>query len=154
MHQIRDWLYIGSYRDTTDATLLQSRDITAMLCLAEFIAHSGIESLYVPVEDGQPVAHDKLARGITFLREQKASGQRVVSACGAGVSRSVTFAIGALMEEENLTWQQAYESVLQHHPEAMPHARLLQSLLEYNGQPVQEFAPLWKDVVAIKRQYE
>ena len=47
MNQIREWLYIGKYRETKDVGLLKQYDISAMLLLAELVKHPEIESLYV-----------------------------------------------------------------------------------------------------------
>lgn len=154
MFQVREWLFISNYRDSQNAALLQKHNVGALLCLAERIEHPAVAVLYLPVEDGQPIQREKIARGVAFLREQKALGRRAASACGAGISRSTTFAIGALMEEERISWQDAYSSILRHHPQAMPHASLMQSLLEYTGQEVPSFVQLWKTIVTLQRAQE
>lgn len=133
MYKIREWLYIGKYRESTNPVLLGMHGITAMLHLAEDVCHEGITCLYLGIDDGVPVAGEILKRGIDFICQQKAQGKTVVSVCGAGISRSTTFAIGALMQEESLTWQEAYRTVLDHHPDAMPHGNLIMSLAKQHG---------------------
>ena len=136
MHKIRDWLYIGKYRETLSRPLLNSYKIGAMLHLAEDVQHEGIETLYLPVDDGAPVKHEILKQGIDFLSQQKAQGKILLSACGAGISRSTTFAIGILMQEEKLDLWDAYQSILDHHSQALPAPDLVVSLAEYHQMPL------------------
>lgn len=133
MHKIRDWLFIGKYRETLSLPLLHSYHIEAMLHLAADVQHNGIETLYLPIDDGVPVHQDILKQGIDFLVSQKAQGKIVLSACGAGISRSTTFAMGLLMHEEKLDIWDAYQAVLDHHPDALPAPDLVVSLAAYYG---------------------
>ena len=135
MHKIRDWLYIGKYRETLRRSLLNSYNIGAMLHLAEDVQHDDIETLYLGIDDGVPVKHEVLKQGIDFLVEQKAQGKILLSACGAGVSRSTTFAMGALMHEEKLDIWEAYQTILDSHPKALPADPLVMSLAEYYQMP-------------------
>jgi predicted protein tyrosine phosphatase len=57
-------------------------------------------------------------------------------ACGAGISRSVAFAVAVLKEEEDLSLREALRQVRAKHPGAMPHPALLKSLSEYYGEDV------------------
>jgi len=139
MHKIRDWLFIGKYRETISRPLLDSYGIEAMLHLAEDVQHDGIETLYLPIDDGVPVKQAILKQGIDFICERKAQGKTVLSACGAGISRSTTFAMGALMQEEKLDLWEAYESILEHHMEAFPAPDLVVSLGTYFGQTLEKF---------------
>lgn len=133
MHKIRDWLFIGKYRETTSLPLLHSYGISAMLHLASDVQHEGIKTLYLPIDDGVPVKQAILKQGIDFLAEQKAQDKIVLSACGAGISRSTTFAMGLLMHEENLNIWEAYQTILDHHPDAFPAPDLVVSLAAYHG---------------------
>lgn len=141
MHRIRDWLYIGKYAETTHLHYLLSYRIGAMLQLADRVEQPGIESLYLPVEDGIPLKSEAISRGVEFIRQQEAGHRVVLSACGAGISRSVAFAIAALKEEENLSLVTALRIVRNAHPEAMPHPALWQSLSQYYGEEVN-----WNDL--------
>ena len=60
MDKIRPWLYIGKYRETLDGRYLSAHNITAMLLLAELVEHPGITSLYLAVEDGEPLPSESL----------------------------------------------------------------------------------------------
>src|SRR5512136_1818127 len=102
MNAIRDWLYVGKYRETIDVTSLAAQKIGAVLQLAEAVKQPDIETLYLPVEDGVPLASCHLRQGVDFVLNQKRLGHRVLIACGAGMSRSVAFAVAALKEDEGL----------------------------------------------------
>lgn len=136
MYPIRPWLYVGKFSETQDDVMLRRRGIGAMLQLADSVRQPGIPSLYVPVEDGEPLPQDMLRMGVEFVRLEKALGRNVLIACGAGISRSATFTIAALKEEEALSLLDAFQQVRARHPEAMPHPALWKSLCEYYGEDV------------------
>ncbi|MBI5928756.1 MAG: dual specificity protein phosphatase family protein [Chloroflexi bacterium] len=136
MDQIRSWLYIGNYRDTCNLPSLQDRHIGAMLQLAELVEQPDIEVLYLPVEDGEPLLIDLLIQGIEFVCSQKALGNIVLVACGAGISRSSSFALAVLKEEENLNLMDALREIAKHHSDTQPHPALWASLCAYYGEEI------------------
>lgn len=136
MHHIRPWLYIGNFRESNDRGIVHAYQINAVLQLAQAVNLPNVTSIYVAVDDGVPLPKEKLAEGVAFIRAQKAAGKTVLSACGAGISRSVTFAISALKEEEGLSLTDAYFDILKIHPNAMPHPMLWESMRIYYGEKV------------------
>ena len=102
-----------------------------MAQLAERIEQPGIELLYLDVEDGEPLPAEKLRQGVSFVRDQLAAGRRALIACGAGISRSVTFAIAVMHEEEGISLLDAFHDIHSIHPDALPHYELWYSLCEY-----------------------
>ncbi len=131
MNKIRPWLYIGKYSETTDLFLLEVNQIGAMLQLAELVEQPGIESLYLSVEDGVSLPEPMLKKGIDFAKTKKEQGLKVMIACGAGISRSSTFAIAVLKEIEQLSLSDAYREIKLHHPVTLQHPALWKSLCEY-----------------------
>ena len=131
MHTIRPWLYIGKVRETGDRSIMYAYKVEAILQLAHPAQHPGIESLFVEVDDGVPLPAQALQQGIAFARVQKAAGHKLVIGCGAGISRSVTFTMAVLHEQEGISLLDAYEQIVAVHPDAMPHYILLKSLGEY-----------------------
>jgi hypothetical protein len=131
MYRIRPWLYIGKVRETGDRSIMDAYRIGAILQLAYPATHSGIESLYIEVDDGVPMPPLALQQGVRFAREQKAAGRNLVVGCGAGISRSVTFTMALLHEEEGIPLVEAYEQIVHIHPDAMPHIELIKSLGDY-----------------------
>jgi protein-tyrosine phosphatase len=150
VYRIRPWLYIGKYRETTQLDNLRAYQIGAMLQLAEPVEQPGIESLYLQVEDGEPLPTDKLRRGMDFVRLRKADGHNVLVACGAGISRSTSFAIAALKEEEQISLVDAYSQILDCHPEAMPHPALWESLRVYYEETT-SYQDLWDVIHQLRR---
>jgi protein-tyrosine phosphatase len=91
----------------------------------------GVTSLYVPTEDGVPLPENLLQRGVEFVLSEKRRGQVVLIACGAGISRSVAYAVAVLKEEEDLSLLEALRVIKSHHPDSMPHPALWESLCHY-----------------------
>ena len=131
MDRIRPWLYIGKYRETLNQHLLVAYQIQAMLQLAEAIEQPGITSLYLPVEDFEPLPFDLLRQGVDFVRTEKRQGHRVLIACGAGINRSTAFCVAVLREEEGLDLSDAFRAVKRKHPKALPHPPVWKSLCKY-----------------------
>jgi hypothetical protein len=136
MDEIRRWLYIGKYRDTLNKAYLGSRNIRAMLQLAEKVEQQDITSLYLQVEDMEPIPSNLLRQGIDFILEEKRTGHRVLVACGAGINRSSAFCIAALKEVEGIGLLDSFKEVKSKHPESMPHQPVWESLCKYYGESV------------------
>ena len=136
MDEIRPWLYIGKYRDTIDGATLRVMSIDAMLELADDVKQPGISSLYLPVEDVAPIPFALIQSGVSFVREHKQLGQRVLVACGAGINRSSAFCTAALKEEEKLGLLEAFKEVKRLHHDSAPHHPVWESLCEYYGEVV------------------
>ncbi len=143
MDQIRPWLYIGKYRDTKNYQRLFSHNITAMLLLAELVEYDGITSLYLPVEDGEPLPENHFRTGIEFILNQREKGNKILVACGAGISRSGTYTIAALIETEKLSLLDAFHVVKEAHPETFPHFALWNSLCDFYGETVS-----WREMLS------
>jgi len=147
MHQVRPWLFIGKYSETLNHDLLDRHRIRAILELAAPVEYDEITTLYLPVDDGAALRPNVLPNGVAFVRSEYAQGNRVLIACGAGISRSVAFAIAALKEEENLNLVDAFHEIAKVHPEGMPHPELWQSLCDYYGENM-SFLEMWRQIRA------
>ena len=150
MHKIREWLYIGKYSQTRDLDYLNLVGITAMLQLAEHVPQPDIDTLYLDVNDGEAIPHEMIEHGINYILEKKKTNNKVLVACGAGISRSSTFALAALMEAENLSLFEAYHEVFLRHRGAEPHHELIMSLSAYHGE-VMDLAEAWKGLRAVRQ---
>ncbi|MEM9955900.1 MAG: dual specificity protein phosphatase [Chloroflexota bacterium] len=145
MYKIRDWLYISNYPTAKVPQTLKQYGIQAMIQLYQPIQVEGIESKFVRMLDGIPIMPSYLQESITFIREQNRKKHRLLSTCGAGISRSVTMAIVALKEVEGLTMFEAYHSIYQYHPTAMPDHVHWQSVANYYGEDA-DFWTVWADI--------
>ncbi|MEM7346640.1 MAG: dual specificity protein phosphatase [Chloroflexota bacterium] len=136
MFKITPWLYIGKYRETRNKHLLDSYKITAMLQMANPVTYPDITSLYLPVEDGVPLSASLLRQGVDFVVTEKEQGRTILIACGAGISRSSTFATAALKELDSSDLLTALQTVRDHHPQALPHPALWKSLCRYYNEDI------------------
>ena len=133
---IRPWLHVGGFDDTQNREQLISTGIRAVLALNGPVDHEGIDTLYMPIPDGVRLKPTTIREGVAFLLDHKQGGRSVMAACSAGVSRSVTFAVAALKEAENLKLEEALREVATQHPGAAPHQKLWSTIVEYYGEPV------------------
>ena len=110
-----------------------------MLQLGELVTQPSIVSLFLTVDDANPIPDEMLVKGIEFVKANKNSGQNTLVACGAGISRAATFAIATLKEVENLGLSDAYREVKLHHADSLPHPALWQSLCSYYKEEISFF---------------
>ncbi len=145
INRINDWMSIGNYRVTMDWGLLQLHHVGAILELAERVEQPGIATLYLHVSDGEYLHHDLIRQGMDFVKMQRAAGSHILIACGAGRSRSVSFGMAALKEISGFTLLQAYHTIYDQHPLALPHMKLLRSLCDYYHEEA-DYETLWREV--------
>ncbi|MBL8063310.1 MAG: dual specificity protein phosphatase family protein [Anaerolineales bacterium] len=136
MDEIRPWLFIGGYRDTVYKELLDRKSIRAMLQLAESVEQPGIESLFLHVEDMDPIRVEMIEKGILFIHTHAGQGHNILISCGAGINRATAFCVIALKEIEGLGLFEAFQEVARRHPEALPNLPVWESLCEYYGEEV------------------
>lgn len=148
MFKIRDWLYVCGFPQAEDKKALTQAQIKALLLLYKPVQHTGMEILYLPVCEGVPLVPSTLEKGVNFVKAHHEKKQHVCVSCGAGVSRSVTFSIAALHEIEGLTLREAFLSIRQHNPEAMPDHIHWQSLGAYYGDDT-DYWTVWQEVMGI-----
>jgi len=131
---VRPWLLVGKLAETLDPPLLREYGVGAMLQFCEAVPQPGIVHRFLDVDDGVSLAPAVLDAGVAFVRGQKAEGRTVLVACARGASRSVTFAVAALREEEGLTTLDALREVVAARRVARPHPALWRSLCERYGE--------------------
>lgn len=120
MYQIRDWLFISGSNEAADKALLKQHKIGALLSLHLKITPTGVETLFLPVQEGVPLPAATIKQGVGFVQAQHAKKRVVLVACGAGVSRSVTFATASLHVIENIPLHDAFISIHALHNQALP----------------------------------
>lgn len=145
MYQIRDWLYISDYASASSRKIVDDAGIQAMLQLFQQIDFEGIETRFISVGDGLPLSSEQILTAITFIHEQYDKNHPILSTCGAGLSRSVTFAIIALKEIEGLSLADGYRAIFEHHPNAMPDHIHWQALANYYGE-ADNFWEVWGEL--------
>ncbi|MFW5748316.1 MAG: dual specificity protein phosphatase family protein [Chloroflexota bacterium] len=145
MYRISPWLYTGSYDESADPGLLREESIDAVLQVYRPVNHDGIQTHYIASEEGYPLPAPMLVEALAFIDAQHAQGHRVLIACGAGISRSVTFAVAALAHTEGLSLVDAFTRVLKVHPRAMPDEIHWQSLNTYFGEST-DYWEMWRTI--------
>lgn len=145
MHQIRPWLLVGSLSETQDRPALDDAGVGAMLQLHRRVEQPGIASQYIPTQEGVVLPLHDLRQGIDFVLAQHEAGQRVLIACGAGVSRSVTFAVGTLAQAEGLSLVDAFGQIRKVHPRAMPDELHWKTLTQLFDEDI-DFWQMWMEI--------
>lgn len=146
LHQIRDWLYTGSYDNSANLELLRQYQIRAVLQLERPVTHEAVNTLFLHVQDGYPLRAETLARALDFVRQQRTVDARVLIACNAGISRSPTLAAVMLKELEGLSLHAAFTQVRAVNPDALPDQVIWDSLCEYYGEGP-AFWDLWQELM-------
>ncbi len=136
MNCIRPWLWIGDYHDSSNRAALAAHGIGTLLHLVANVRHPAVVTVYLPVKDAALLAADRLEAGIAAVHEAHERGEKLLIACGAGISRSATFATAALWAIEGLPLRDAFAAVKAAHPQALPHPALWESLCRYTGEDV------------------
>ena len=145
MHRIRDWLYVSSYAPATLPDVIKENKIQGMLQLYRPIKTKGVDTKFIGLQDGIPIREEQLREGIDFIHQQRKKNHRMLSTCGAGVSRSVSFAVVALKEVEGMSLAQAYKNIHKLHPKAMPDHIHWKSIADYYGEN-NNFWELWGEI--------
>lgn len=148
MHKIRDWLFVGQLAHTHDRALLNQYGITAMLQLHHPVPQQGIETMFLPVMDGHAIDTVDVQKAAVFVKAQHAAGRKLLVACGAGVSRSVTFAVMTLKEIEGITMEEAYLDIRSKHRDALPDQVHWESVRAHYGGEGKTFWEIWRKILS------
>lgn len=146
MYQIRDWLFISGSNEAADKAVLKQHKIGALLTLHLKLAPSGVDTLFLPVQEGIPLPSPIVRQGVAFVQAQHAKKRQVLVACGAGVSRSVTFATAALHVIEEIPLHEAFLSIHARHEQALPDHTHWDSLMSLYGSDW-DYWKLWRHVM-------
>jgi hypothetical protein len=146
MNRVLDWLYVGSVRDAENDDVLKAEGIGAVLTLAWPIEHPDIAVRRVYFEDGEPIPDEVFDKALSFVRQQRRQGRKILIACSAGVSRSPSIAVAVLHELDGYPLVEAFRTVLGKVHIAYPRPVTWNSVCRFYGQMV-----TWDDVWRDKR---
>jgi protein-tyrosine phosphatase len=146
MYQIRDWLFISGSTEAADKSILKEHKIKALLSLHLKTKTEGVDTLFLPVQEGIPLPAATIQQGVAFVQAQHTKNRPVLIACGMGVSRSVTFTTAVLHVVENIPLHEAFLSIHAKHAKALPDHVHWDSLLALYG-PDWDYWTLWRQVV-------
>jgi protein-tyrosine phosphatase len=146
MYQIRNWLCISGYPTASSPKMVKAEGVEAILQLFEGFEMDGVVTHFIPVNDGFPITKSMIQEGINFICKQRAAERKLLISCGAGISRSVTFSIIALMELEGLSMEEAYRAIHERHEKALPDHVHWQSLANFYDDD-SDFWEIWGSLV-------
>ncbi|OCT86151.1 dual specificity protein phosphatase 16 [Xenopus laevis] len=129
-------LYLGCQRDVLNKELMQQNEIGYVLNASntcpkpDFISDSHF--LRVPVNDSfcEKIL-PWLDKSVDFIEKAKASNNRVLVHCLAGISRSATIAIAYIMKRMDMSLDEAYRFVKEKRPTISPNFNFLGQLLDF-----------------------
>ena len=129
-NHVIDGIYISGWRATMFAEVLRECGITNVLKLFPDIPYfpEDFNVLENALDDGVFVPQEKLQRGVGFILEQVNAEKPVLVMCGAGISRSATFVLGALLERGH-DLHDAFVLLREKRPIVGPHPQMWQSLI-------------------------
>jgi hypothetical protein len=142
-------LFVGSYAALGEIDGVRALGIQSVLRLDDLYGRGDLQwpaeftLLDMPIDDGQAVAEALLRQGTAFIHTQRQAGKKVLVHCIGGISRSVTFTIGYLMEYQGMRLADAFSLVVFHRAVAYPHPALLNCLIEYYRPPDETPLPEW-----------
>ncbi|CAG9319753.1 unnamed protein product [Blepharisma stoltei] len=115
IHQINDYLFIGSRSALDDAQLLQSLNIKKVLQLLDFEIPAddpSIEIHYIHLEDNPDSSIiEILPDCIKYIHDAVMSQTQILVHCNAGVSRSGAIVTAYIMASQLLSFDKALEYV-------------------------------------------
>jgi hypothetical protein len=127
-----DRLYISGWRATMYADYLRQAEITHVLKLYAGIPYfpDDFDVVELGIQNGDPVPPDAFDSGVLFVVGHLNAGRPVLVLCGAGINRSSTFVLASLVAR-GYDLHAAFTLLRQRHPQATPHPRLWESLIQH-----------------------
>lgn len=124
MNKIIDRLYLGNIRAASDKQLLKKHSVTHVLQVAQGIQPFFPSDFTYKVIKVNDVSSSNLIRhfpaAIAFIKAGIASGGSVLVHCHAGVSRSATCVIAFLMQENQMSFEEAFSFASRQRPVIFP----------------------------------
>lgn len=138
MSKILDYLYLGSYYDSTNSDFLESENIKTIINLAIEKNHvnmyPGIRYYKLGIEDSfdQNILN-AIEKCHDLINENKKNGNVLVN-CYAGKSRSASCVIAHLIKEYNHSYNDAYLFVKNKRPLIEPNQNFKNQLIKYENE--------------------
>ncbi|TAL46056.1 MAG: hypothetical protein EPN91_01015 [Salinibacterium sp.] len=136
MDRVLDRLWVGDSADLDSRLPLRALGFSAVVDLRDDTVASpkGVALLHIANRDGDPWNAHQVEQALTFIAEHVRLG-RVLVACAAGMSRSVSMVIGYLVRT-GFDVATAYEMVKMVRPQVRPVESMVDSVLRVALAPV------------------
>jgi len=134
-------LFIGSYEDACDSSLLDSFQITHILTVASDLPpkyptqfqYLVLEALDLDTQDLFPA----FAQSYEFIENAFSNNGKVLVHCLYGISRSSTIVLSYLMKKLNAHYEEAFKTLKEKHPRADPNGGFVRQLKKLESIMVQ-----------------
>lgn len=135
MNKIQDKLYLGNIKAASDLKSLKAAGITHVLQVASGIKPFFPNDLTYKVINVLDSSNQSLLRhfpaAIQFIKDGMSRGGAVLVHCYAGVSRSATCVIAFLMQERDLSFEDAFSFASKQRPVIFPNMGFQRQLTEF-----------------------
>ena len=144
-NEIIDNIYIGNYSYALNSDLMLKDGITYILnCgngLKNFYEKDNIfKYLYLPIYDSEYQKLDKfLEKSNKFIKEGSEKGNKILSHCGAGMSRSVTMCLMYMIIEKKYKYSEAFKIMKEKRKCAVPNPGFRKLLEQKSYELYKEF---------------
>ncbi|MBN1285724.1 MAG: bifunctional nuclease family protein [Anaerolineae bacterium] len=137
LDEVVEGVYISGARRMPDPAAFKALGITHVLQLhrANATWPDCLEVFDNQLEDGEFAPKERLARGVEFVKAQRAAGNKVLIACWEGISRSSTFVLAYLVDGLGYDLRDAWRLLRARHHKAWPARELWASLLAHYDLP-------------------
>ncbi|XP_032802223.1 dual specificity protein phosphatase 19 isoform X2 [Petromyzon marinus] len=133
---VKPWLLLGSQDVAQDIRTLQQHKVSHILNVAYGVDNAFPDSYIYKIVTMLDVPDTKLTNYFPecfdFISRAHKQGGVVLVHCNAGVSRAASVIIGYLIQEDGLSFQDAFSLVKRARPAAHPNSGFMQQLSEYN----------------------
>lgn len=135
--EVVEGLYIGGTDAIAFAEALRAAGVSRVLRLSPHEQHWPDDFVVFDnaLEDNAVVPQGHFERGVSFIREQRDAGHKVLVACWAGVSRSSTFVLAYLVSALGYDLREAWERLRARHRRSWPAPEMWASLLAHYDLP-------------------
>ncbi|CAM9551893.1 unnamed protein product [Lampetra fluviatilis] len=133
---VKPWLLLGSQDVAQDIQTLQQHKVSHILNVAYGVDNAFPDSYIYKTVTMLDVPDTKLTNYFPecfdFISRAHEQGGELLVHCNAGVSRAASVVIGYLIQEDGLSFQDAFSLVKRARPAAHPNTGFMQQLSEYN----------------------
>lgn len=123
---------------SADLAEARKHGITAVVTLTQrpffpaIVQESGIQYLYLPIEDFSPPTMDQIDKFVRFVDDVRAGGGAVMVHCFAGVGRTGTM-LATYLVKEGLTAQEAIDRVRKTRPGSIETYQQEEAIFEWEA---------------------
>ncbi|MFX1250745.1 MAG: dual specificity protein phosphatase family protein [Promethearchaeota archaeon] len=133
---IIDGIWLGSVQTATDITLLQNKNISAVLSLQISGSYDHLypkQWLYLklPIPDAKSIPNGVFKKSLAFISQAQDDDRQVLVHCAYGISRSPTIVAAYLMKEKKMNPLEAFDFLQNKRPKVRPSPKCFMSAVYF-----------------------